>query len=98
MIETPKTVKTPSKVGHGNAQTSVAMSRHIHTTQELGEFIRQYRTSQKILQADMAGLANTGNRFIVDLEKGKPTLQLQKVLDVLDLIGLEVIVRRKGAK
>lgn len=68
----------------------------IQTSQELGELIRAYRTSQKILQADMAGLANTGNRFIVDLEKGKPTLQLQKVLDVLDLIGLEVVIQRKG--
>lgn len=69
----------------------------IQTSQELGELIRAYRTSQKILQADMAGLANTGNRFIVDLEKGKPTIQLQKVLDVLDLIGLEVVIQRKGS-
>jgi HTH-type transcriptional regulator/antitoxin HipB len=75
-----------------------AIAAKIRSTQELGEFVRQYRTSQKILQADIAGLANTGNRFVVDLEKGKPTLQLQKVLDVLDLIGLEVIVQRKGAK
>ena len=37
----------------------------IRTSQELGELIRQYRTSQKILQADIVGLANTGNRFIV---------------------------------
>lgn len=86
--------KTPS----GNPQTSPAISVQVRTSQELGEFIKQYRTSQKILQADIVGLANTGNRFVVDLEKGKPTLQLQKVLDVLDLIGLEVIVRRKGAK
>ncbi|MCK0713621.1 hypothetical protein ACFO0U_06105 [Chromohalobacter sarecensis] len=49
-----------------------------------------------MLQIDLAGLAGTGNRFIVDLERGKPTLQLQKVLDVLDLMGLEVIVQRKG--
>jgi HTH-type transcriptional regulator/antitoxin HipB len=75
-----------------------AISARIRTSQELGEFIRQYRTSQKILQADIVGLANTGNRFVVDLEKGKPTLQLQKVLDVLDLLGLEVIVQRKGAR
>ncbi|MES2534704.1 MAG: transcriptional regulator [Pseudomonadota bacterium] len=73
-----------------------AISAKIRTSRELGEFIRQYRTSQKILQADIVGLANTGNRFVVDLEKGKPTLQLQKVLDVLDLLGLEVIVQRKG--
>jgi y4mF family transcriptional regulator len=79
-------------------QANPAASAHIRTSQELGEFIKQYRTSQNMLQADIVGLANTGNRFIVDLEKGKPTLQLQKVLDVLDLIGLEVIVRRKGTK
>jgi len=86
--------KTPSD----KTQASAAISVHVRTSQELGEFIRQYRTAQKILQSDIVGLANTGNRFVVDLEKGKPTLQLQKVLDVLDLIGLEVIVRRKGAK
>lgn len=79
-------------------RNSGATSAKIRTSQELGEFIRQHRTSQKILQADIVGLANTGNRFVVDLEKGKPTLQLQKVLDVLDLIGLELIVQRKGAK
>lgn len=79
-------------------QANPAASVHIRTSQELGEFVRQYRTSQNMLQTDIVGLANTGNRFIVDLEKGKPTLQLQKVLDVLDLIGLEVIVRRKGTK
>jgi hypothetical protein len=49
-------------------------------------------------QMDILGLANTGNRFIVELEQGKPTLQLQKVLDVLDLLGLEVTIRKKGSR
>jgi len=43
------------------------------------------------------GLANTGNRFIVELENGKPTVQLQKVLDVLDVLGLEIVVQKKGS-
>jgi HTH-type transcriptional regulator / antitoxin HipB len=47
-------------------------------------------------QEEVAGLGNTGNRFIVDLERGKPTLQLQMALDVLDLLGLEVVVRPKS--
>jgi HTH-type transcriptional regulator / antitoxin HipB len=70
----------------------------IRTSRELGDHVRRIRTEQQLLQADIAGLAGTGNRFIVDLERGKPTLQLQKVLDVLDLLGLEVIVRRKSAR
>ncbi|WP_447527897.1 helix-turn-helix transcriptional regulator [Vreelandella sp. TE19] len=69
----------------------------IRQSEELGQLIRKLRTEQGLLQMDLAGLAGTGNRFIVDLERGKPTLQLQKVLDVLDLMGLEVVVKRKGA-
>ena len=49
-------------------------------------------------QLDLAGLGNTGNRFIVDLENGKPTVQLQKVLDLMDLLGLEVVVRTKASR
>jgi y4mF family transcriptional regulator len=67
----------------------------VRTAQQLGELVRQTRRDQALMQADLAGLGNTGNRFVVDLERGKPTLQLQKVLDMLDLLGLEVIVRRK---
>ncbi|MDR5876303.1 transcriptional regulator [Vreelandella gomseomensis] len=68
----------------------------IRTSAELGKLIKQVRQDQSLLQSDIAGLAGTGNRFIVDLERGKPTLQLQKVLDTLDLMGLEVIIQRKG--
>jgi y4mF family transcriptional regulator len=68
----------------------------IRTSEELGKLVKQVRQDQSLLQSDIAGLAGTGNRFIVDLERGKPTLQLQKVLDTLDLMGLEVIIQRKG--
>lgn len=68
----------------------------IRSTKELGGLVREYRDSQKMTQADILGLANTGNRFIVDLENGKPTLQFQKVLDVLDTLGLEVLIQKKG--
>ncbi len=67
----------------------------IKTTKDLGVLVREYRDFQKMTQADILGLANTGNRFIVDLENGKPTVQLQKVLDVLDTLGLEVLIQKK---
>ncbi len=69
----------------------------IKTSEDLGKLVRKFRQSQKMTQMDILGLANTGNRFIVELEQGKPTLQLQKVLDVLDLLGLEVIIQKKGS-
>jgi len=62
----------------------------------VGDMARRQRQLLGLKQEDVSGLANTGNRFIVDLEKGKPTLQLQMALEVLDLLGLEVVVQTKS--
>lgn len=70
----------------------------IRSSAELGAVIREQRKRLVLKQLDLAGLGNTGNRFIVDLENGKPTVQLQKVLDVMDLLGLELVVRAKAAR
>lgn len=69
----------------------------IKSTIDLGQLVRECRIEQKMTQADILGLANTGNRFIVELENGKPTVQLQKVLDVLDVLGLELAIQKKGS-
>jgi HTH-type transcriptional regulator / antitoxin HipB len=68
----------------------------VHSCVELGAMVREQRKRLALKQLDIAGLGNTGNRFIVDLENGKPTLQLQKVLDIMGLLGLEVVVRLKA--
>jgi len=67
----------------------------IHSSAELGAAIRQRREQLELKQTDLAGLGGTGNRFVVELERGKPTVQLQKVLDIMDLLGLEVVVKPK---
>lgn len=70
----------------------------IRSSADLGAAIRGQRKQLALTQLDLAGLGNTGNRFIVDLENGKPTVQLQKALDILDLLGLEVVVRSKASR
>ena len=51
---------------------------------------------QALTQEDLAGLAQTVNRFISDLENGKGTVQFDKVMYILDMLGLDVmIVERK---
>ncbi len=74
----------------GNGETPIGSSA------ELGALIREQRKRAALTQLDLAGLGNTGNRFIVDVENGKPTLQIQKVLDLMHLLGLEVVVRAKA--
>ena len=70
----------------------------VRSSVELGAVIREQRKRLALKQLDLAGLGNTGNRFIVDVENGKPTVQLQKVLDLMDLLGLEVVVRTKASR
>ena len=79
----------------GNGMTQEVTVR---SSVELGAAVREQRKRLALKQLDIAGLGNTGNRFIVDLENGKPTVQLQKVLDVMELLGLEVVVRPKAAR
>lgn len=70
----------------------------VRTSNEMGAVVRAQRRRLALKQLDIAGLGNTGNRFIVDLENGKPTVQLQKVLDIMDLLGLELVVRFKRGR
>jgi y4mF family transcriptional regulator len=80
-----------------NEDSNLIQPIKIKSTQDLGKLVREYRVAQKMTQADILGLANTGNRFIVELENGKPTVQFQKVLDVLDALGLELAIQKKGS-
>ena len=80
-----------------NDENKPNQSVKIASTKELGNLVREFRVAQKMTQADILGLANTGNRFIVELENGKPTVQFQKVLDVLNALGLEIVIQKKGS-
>jgi y4mF family transcriptional regulator len=80
-----------------NIESKLHTPVKIKSTKELGHLLREFRVAQKMTQADILGLANTGNRFIVDLENGKPTVQLQKVLDVLDTLGLQLLIQKKDS-
>lgn len=75
---------------------SIQTRQVVRSSIDVGDMARRQRQLLGLKQEDVSGLANTGNRFIVDLEKGKPTLQLQMALDVLNLLGLEVVVQAKS--
>ena len=59
----------------------------------LGRKVRELRRAQKVTQAQLAGLANTGPRFVSDLENGKETCQIGKMLRVLETLGVDMLIR-----
>lgn len=86
--------KLSSEFPIGNIELPLA----VRSATDIGQIVREQRKAVGLRQTDLAGIGNTGNRLIVDIEKGKPTVQVQKVLDVLDLLGLELVVRQKTAR
>ena len=59
-------------------------------SKEIGAQIRSIRKAQGLTQAELALTANTAPRFISDLENGKPTCQIGKMLDVVNSLGIRL--------
>ena len=62
----------------------------IDNAKTFGAAVRAYRKRQRATQTQLAAIANTGVRFIVDLENGKPTVQMDKALRVAKILGLKI--------
>lgn len=62
---------------------------------QLGAAVRVRRKEAGLNQKRLAALAGVGTRFLSELERGKPTAQLGKTLQVLQLLGLELRVHRR---
>jgi HTH-type transcriptional regulator / antitoxin HipB len=54
----------------------------------LGQQIRDRRRDLSLGQEDLSDLAEVSVRFIRDLEHGKPSVRLDKLVAVLDVLGL----------
>jgi y4mF family transcriptional regulator len=54
--------------------------------------VRRRRRELGLRQAELAELAGCSQRFVHTVEQGKPTLRLDKVLDVLEVLGLGLVV------
>lgn len=68
----------------------------IQSSKDIGAAVRHARKRQGLKQAEAAGLLGVGVRFLSELERGKETLALGKVLQVIRGLGLQVVVQDKS--
>lgn len=66
------------------------------TSSQIGRAVRERRKALGLRQPDLAAAAGVGLRFVVDLERGKATAQLDRILAVLNVLGLELQVTLRG--
>jgi y4mF family transcriptional regulator len=61
----------------------------------IGEFVKEKRKKLRLTQSELAERAGVGLRFIRELERGKQSVRMDKVNQVLTLFGCEIGVAEK---
>ena len=68
----------------------------LHTTKDLGECIRRRRKYLGYTQAFVAEYAGVSASFLSELENGKETIQLNKALLIIQLLGMDLAMMARG--
>jgi HTH-type transcriptional regulator / antitoxin HipB len=62
----------------------------INNAKALGALVKTRRKQAKLSQAQLAMACGVGERFIRELERGKPSCQLEKALLVTRMLGIKI--------
>ncbi len=73
------------------------MAVQITDTRTLGHLIRRTRKTASLTQRGLARAAGVGERFVVELEHGKATSEIGKVLAVLRVLNLDLAAEPPAA-
>ena len=73
-------------------------SRLSSRTAELAGAVRERREELGLRQSELADLAGCSERFVHTVEHGKTSLRLDKLLDVLEVLGFDLQVTAGGGR
>lgn len=93
-VSVPKMHSLPSVSRMAMQSTSQEQRSDLHVLRnvaELGNAIRRARKSKDLTQQSFADLAGVGRRFVSELEQGKQTLEIGKVLKVASAAGVQIM-------
>jgi len=64
--------------------------------QSLGSQIRLRRRALKLTQQEVADLAEVSSHFVLDVERGKESIRLDKLTKVLKVLGLNLELKLRS--
>jgi len=64
---------------------------------DIGFLVQQKRAELGMTQSQLADVSGKGVRFISELENGKQTMQVGKVLDTLHVLGIDMSLSERGS-
>lgn len=64
---------------------------------DLAGVVRRRRQETKLTLDDAADRFGVGRRLLVELEGGKRNVRASTLIDLLQLLGYDIVLRRRGA-
>lgn len=62
----------------------------------LGKAIRDRRKELHYTQTYLSEFTGFSVSFISGLERGKPTVELEKTLKIINILGLDILIEKRG--
>lgn len=60
------------------------------TPNQIGQLVKRHRKTAGLTQLGLANLAGVGKTVVFDIEKGKPSIQLDTLLKILDALNIQI--------
>ena len=68
----------------------------ITDSETLGAAIRARRKELEYTQAYLAEFTGLSVTFISDVERGKPTAEIEKVIRLINILGMDITIEKRG--
>jgi transcriptional regulator with XRE-family HTH domain len=75
-------------------QTGAEKPFRVYTPASLGTAIRHYRQAAGLTQAELAERAGLNRTYLSDLEQGRQTEQVRRILRVLKQLGVRMTLEK----
>ena len=68
----------------------------VNSMSEIAVIVQQERKQQGATQIELSQMANVGVRFLRDVEDGKPSVHFDKLMRILEVLGIAVDLTPRG--
>ena len=70
----------------------------ITDSKSLGQSIKNRRKELKYTQAYLSEFTGLSISFISNVERGKPTAEIEKILMLVNILGMDIFIENRGAQ
>lgn len=68
----------------------------VRDAKDIGELLRRARKRQGLTQQELADLVGVGVRFVSEVERGKGSAEIDRVIELLRGVGIDVFLQAQG--